>query len=155
MFIIETTNKFAMNSRQPDSGLRQYNCTGPGQVVGPTWRKVYKNTLITWRQLPSLSLEVEGDRGAPGTPAHPYTKRCGRRRSGRGQRCWTWTVILKCLISQTCAIHWVWKGFWCWEIPWSTLRSISLCILVEWCLQQSDSILHHTIWIQIESERLL
>ena len=89
MFIIKTTNKFAMNSRQPDSGLRQYNCTGPGQVVGPTWPKVYKNTLITWRQLPSLSLEVEGDRGAPGTPAHPCTKRCGRRRSGRGQRCWT------------------------------------------------------------------
>ena len=45
MFIIKTTNKFAMNSRQPDSGLRQYNCTGPGQVVGPTWRKVYKKYI--------------------------------------------------------------------------------------------------------------
>ena len=67
MFIIKTTNKFAMSSRQPDSGLRQYSCTGPGQVVGPTWPKVYKNTLITWRQLPSLSLEVEFGRGAPGT----------------------------------------------------------------------------------------
>ena len=86
MFIIKTTNKFAMNKRQPDSGLRQYNCTGPGQVVGPTWPKVYKNTLITWRQLPSLSLVVEGDRGAPGRPVHPCTKRCGRRRSGRGRR---------------------------------------------------------------------
>ena len=41
----KTTNKYAMDSRQPDSGLRQYNCTGPRQVVGPTWRKVYKNTL--------------------------------------------------------------------------------------------------------------
>ena len=54
MFIIKTTNKFAMNKRQPDSGLRQYNCTGPGKVVGPTWPKVYKNTLITWRQLPKF-----------------------------------------------------------------------------------------------------
>ena len=34
------TNKFAMYSRQPDIGLRQYDCTGPGQVVGPTWRKI-------------------------------------------------------------------------------------------------------------------
>ena len=76
MFIIETTNKFAMNSRQPDSGLRQYNCPGPGQVVGPTWRKVYKNTLITWRQLPSLSLEVEVGRGAPGTQVDRRTLFC-------------------------------------------------------------------------------
>ena len=34
------TNKFAMYRRQPDIGLRQYDCTGPGQVVGPTWRKI-------------------------------------------------------------------------------------------------------------------
>ena len=35
------TNKFAMYRRQPDIGLRQYDCTGPGQVVGPTWRKIW------------------------------------------------------------------------------------------------------------------
>ena len=40
MFIVKITNKFAMNCRQPDSGLRQYNCTGPRQVVGPTWQKI-------------------------------------------------------------------------------------------------------------------
>ena len=133
MFISKVTNKLAMKSRQSDSGLRQYNYTGPGQVVGPTWRKIYKCILITWRLLPSLPLEVEGDSGAPGTPAHPCTKRCDRRRSGRGQRCWTWTAISKCLISQTFAIRSEWNGFWCWGIPWSKLQSNSLCILVERC----------------------
>ena len=34
------TNKFALKSRQPGSGLNQYNCTGPGKVVGLTWRKI-------------------------------------------------------------------------------------------------------------------
>ena len=84
MFISKVTNNLAMKSRQSDSGLRQYNYTGPGQVVGPTWRKIYKCIFITWRLLPPLSIEVEGDSGAPGTPAHPCTKRCDRRRSGRG-----------------------------------------------------------------------
>ena len=45
MFISKVTNKLAMKSRQSDSGLRQYNCTGPGQVVGPTWRKMYKVSI--------------------------------------------------------------------------------------------------------------
>ena len=76
----KTINKFAMISRQPDIGLRQ-ECTGPGQVVGPTWRKM--NKFSSW------SLGGEGDRVAPGRLAHPYTRRCGRRRSGREQRCLT------------------------------------------------------------------
>ena len=33
------TNKFVINSRQPDSGLKHLECTGPRQVVGPTWQK--------------------------------------------------------------------------------------------------------------------
>ena len=61
------TNKFALKSRQPGNGLRKYNCTGPGQVIGLSWRKYNMCRLITWRQLPSLSLEVEFGRGAPGT----------------------------------------------------------------------------------------
>ena len=42
IFIIKTTNKFAMNSRQPDSGLRQYNCTGQDRLLVPLGEKYTK-----------------------------------------------------------------------------------------------------------------
>ena len=61
--------------------VKTIECTGPGQFVGPTWRKI--NKFSSW------SLGGEGDRVAPGRLAHPCTRRCGRRRSSREQRCLT------------------------------------------------------------------
>ena len=60
--------KLVIQSGQPDSGLKYQQCTGPRQVVGPTWHKTphiswcrLKVGITVWPWLP----RVEEERGAP------------------------------------------------------------------------------------------
>jgi hypothetical protein len=77
----------------------------------------------------SWSPKVGEGRGAPWRWARPCKGKCDMRLWGWVQICLTWTVSWWCQVWQICAVCSVWNGFWCWGIPWLTLRNSSPCNL--------------------------
>ena len=135
------TNKCVIHSRQLDNGLRQVNVLAQDKLLVP----LDKNIRVKRRPQPSWLTGGEGGRGARQRWARPCRGRDGRMLWYRVRIRLTWIVLCQCLVWWTCAMCSVWNGSLHLEIPLSTPRNSSLCMLDLWYLWKSVRI----YWISL------